>query len=93
MYVRIYQDKKSATQSAPIKGKWIVEFLPNLAGSYVSDEMQWNGSNDIQKQIKLEFESFEKAKDYSKSNGLSIIYEDGDQGEKIIPKSYLDNFK
>jgi hypothetical protein len=93
MYVRIYQDKKSATQSAPRNNRWIVECLPNLSGSYISANMQWNGSKDVQKQVKLHFETFEKAKEFSISNRWNIIYDGGDPKDKINPKSYLKNFK
>ncbi len=93
MYVRIYQDKKSATQSASAKDRWIVECLPNLSGAYISASMQWNGSNDVQKQVKLYFDNFEKAKDFSISNGWNIIYDGGDPRDRINPKSYLANFK
>ena len=95
MYARIYKERKSVTQSAPFDGKWILEFIPNPEGIYVSGTMNWNASTDVKKQIKLKFDTADAAKVYAKNHGVTVIFgaEDSLETKKVLKKSYLENFK
>ncbi len=95
MYARIYKEKKSITQSAPFEGKWILEFIPSPEGVYVSGTMNWNASTDVNKQIKLKFDTVDAAKSYAEEHGVTIIFESEESlnSKKITKKSYLENFK
>jgi hypothetical protein len=95
MYARIYKEKKSATQFAPFDGRWILEFIPNPEGIYVSGTMNWNASTDVKKQIKLKFDTVDAAKKYAEEHGVTIVFESDESldTKKIRKKSYLENFK
>jgi hypothetical protein len=95
MYARIYKERKSVTQSAPFDGKWILEFIPNPEGIYVSSTMNWNASTDVKKQIKLKFDTADEAKKYAATHGVTIVFESEESldTKKIRKKSYLENFK
>ena len=96
MYIRIYQEKKSATQSAHPKNVWILEFITDPSTSYVNPEMHWNASYDIHKQIKLKFETFDEVKEYAESHAIpikTITNMCDSKDKKINKKSYLQNFQ
>ena len=93
MYVKIYKQKKSATQSAISKNIWILEYLPNIEQNFIS-HMSWNGSKDVQKQVVLRFNDYTALTQYiEQQSELHIIKE---EIETIIQsrnkKFYLKNF-
>jgi hypothetical protein len=93
MYIKIYKEKKSATQSCVPNHNWIIEIIPSLSHSFTDNTMSWNGTEDTHKQIKLKFSTYESALEYAKSNGMKIVNHGFKVGsDKRIKKSYLDNF-
>lgn len=96
MYVRIYQEQKAPNNSAPFKGRWILEFVPNHSSSYVSSTMHWNASNDTQRQIKLRFKTEKEATRYAKLHKMDIVGVSFNKRSKKragVRKNYLDNFQ
>ena len=91
MVLKIYKPTKTAMQSGRAKTKqWIAE--------YISDKplekdtlMGWNSSKDTKSQIKIFFDSKDKAISWAKKNNFQFE-EITPQIKKIIPKSYADNF-
>lgn len=94
MYIRIYKEKKSATQSSAPGNKWILEVIPALEESFTDETMQWNATGDSQKQVKLKFNDYDSAVKYAKSKGMKIIDStiEGPNNVKRIKKNYLNNF-
>lgn len=92
MYVRIYKEKPSAVQSYLEGNKWILEVIPSHSLSYVSDLMHWNASYDMQKQIKLKFDSLKSAENYANMSGMKIIPMPYEEKLQKKSKSYLENF-
>ena len=91
MVLRIYKPTKTAMQSGRSKSKsWIAEYIS--AESLEKDSlMGWNSSKDTKTQIKIYFNTLEKAVEWAKKNNyqFEII---NSQDRKIIPKKYSDNF-
>jgi hypothetical protein len=93
MYIRIYKEKKSATQSSAPGGKWILEVVPSLSHSFIDNTMDWNATKDTHKQIKLKFDSYQSAIDYAESQGMEVIdHGVNSTSDKKIKKNYLNNF-
>ena len=94
MYIRIYKEKKSATQSCFGGDKWILEVVPCVQNSFRGDPMAWNATKDTHNQIKLKFDNYEAAVEYASSHGMEITDYGKDSGDiKPRKKSYLDNFQ
>ena len=91
MTIKIYIPSKSAMQSGRGKSKkWLAE--------YISDEstiqnplMGWTSSLDTKSQIRLFFETKEKAIEWAKENNFQYYIEEP-QKRIIKPKAYSDNF-
>ena len=93
MYIRIYKEKKSTTQSCAAGDKWILEVVPSVQNSFYGDITAWNATKDTQKQIKLSFDSKESAVRYADSHGMKIIdYGMDSIATKRKKKNYLDNY-
>lgn len=92
MKARIYKPAKTAMQSGTGKKDfWLLEF-EQTAQKFVEPLMGWTGSSDTQQQLRLKFESAEKAAAYAESKGYEyeVIQP---KPRKFIKKSYADNFK
>ena len=69
--------------------KWLLEF--ETRENSVSPLMGWESSDDTLSEVKLEFNTKEKAIDYAKKNNIEFkIIEP--QKKQFIIKSYADNF-
>jgi len=86
----IYIPSKTAMQSGRGKlKKWLLEF--ETRENSVSPLMGWESSDDTLSEVKLEFNTKEKAIDYAKKNNIEFkIIEP--QKKQFIIKSYADNF-
>jgi hypothetical protein len=87
---KIYKPTKSAMQSG--KGnikKWVLEFETD--DNSISPLMGWESSSDTMSEIKLEFITKEQAVDFVKANNIEYNVIEP-QKQKIIIKSYADNF-
>jgi hypothetical protein len=90
--VRIYRRSKSAMQSGrAATAKWVVEFPPS-APRQIYALTGWTMSGDMQRQLRLEFDSKDEAIAYAQKEGLAYVLEPEHRRE-MRPKSYSDNFR
>ena len=90
--VRIYQKSKNAMQSGrALTGRWVLEYESD-AHRTPEPLMGWTQSDDTMEQVRLYFDSCEKAKEYAveKNLGYTIL---PSHERKIRPRNYSDNFK
>lgn len=93
----LFQEKKDPMQSASVsKNLWIgVISSEDESGNldYIDDIMNWNGSADMAKQVKLHFVSLDDAKIYAKKYGYTLcIKKNAEVIKKPVKKSYLEKF-
>ena len=69
--------------------KWILEF--DTLNTGVNPLMGWESSKDTMSEVKLEFSTKEGAINYVKKNNIEYYIVEP-QKQKIIKKSYTDNF-
>jgi alpha-glucosidase (family GH31 glycosyl hydrolase) len=69
--------------------KWILEF--DTLNTGVNPLMGWESSKDTMSEVKLEFSTKEEAINYVKKNNIDYYIVEP-QKQKIIKKSYTDNF-
>ena len=92
MQAKIFKPSKTAMQSGRAKyNKWVLKFLDNK-NQQKDIMMGWNGSGSTVSQIELKFVSKEEAINYAKKNNIKYEVLETSE-EKIIKKSYADNFK
>ena len=91
MVLKIFKPTKTAMQSGRGKTKsWIAEYISNEPNEKDS-LMGWNSSKDTKSQIKIFFDSKEKAIEWAKNNNFQYeVFEP--KNRKVIPKNYSDNF-
>ena len=68
---------------------WLLEF--DTLNTGISSLMGWISSKDTMSEIKLEFSTKEQAINYAKKNNVDY-YIIEPQEQKIVKKSYTDNF-
>ena len=68
---------------------WLLEF--DTLNTGINPLMGWESSNDTMSEVKLEFSSKDQAVNYAKKNNINY-YVVEPQKQKIIKKSYSDNF-
>ena len=68
---------------------WMLEF--DTLDSGINPLMGWETSKDTMSEVKLEFSTKEQAISYAKKNNINY-YVIEPQKERIIKKSYSDNF-
>jgi len=91
MTARIYLPARSATQSGQAKESWILEYAPERPRE-IEPLMGWTSSADMKSQVRLSFDSKEKAIAYAERNGIAYRVEEPKPAtRKII--SYSDNFR
>ena len=87
---KIYIPSKTATQSGLGKeDKWILEF--ESKDTTINPLMGWESSNDTIGEVRLEFSTKEKAKEYAKDNNINYKLIEPNK-KKIVIKSYAENF-
>ena len=87
---KIYKPAKTAMQSGKGKTKnWVLEFDTENTG--INPLMGWETSQDTMSEVRLEFITKEQAIKYSKKNNIEY-YVIEPKNQKIIKKSYADNF-
>lgn len=92
MYIKIYKEKKSATQSCASGTKWILETESVFQTQYNSDikSLRHNNSSTY---IKLKFDKYESALAYAQSNNMNVINRDKPFSTKRPKKNYLEDFQ
>lgn len=90
--VRIYQPSKNAMQSGRGKTKyWLLEYELETART-PEPLMGWVSSGDTLNQVRLKFDTLEKAVAYAQKEGWG--YTVLTAHERVLqPRNYLDNFK
>ena len=68
---------------------WLLEF--DTLDTGIDPLMGWETSKDTMSELKLEFSSKDKAINYAKKNNIDYHVQEP-QKQKIIKKSYSDNF-
>ena len=87
---KIYKPSQTVMQSGKRNTKkWILEF--DTLNTGVNPLMGWESSKDTMSEVKLEFSTKEEALNYVKKNNIEY-YIIEPQKQKIIKKSYTDNF-
>jgi hypothetical protein len=87
---KIYIPAKTATQSGRGKQKtWVLEF--ETKDPHTNSLMGWESSSDTLKEVKLKFESKEKATDYATANHIEFFVIEPKKKAFVI-KSYEENF-
>ena len=87
---KIYKPSQTAMQSGKRNTKkWILEF--DTLNTGVNPLMGWESSKDTMSEVKLEFSTKEEALNYVKKNNIEYYIVEP-QKQKIIKKSYTDNF-
>ena len=87
---KIYKPSKTVMQSGKRNTKkWILEF--DTLNTGVNPLMGWESSKDTMSEVKLEFSTKEEALNYVKKNNIEYYIVEP-QKQKIIKKSYTDNF-
>jgi ETC complex I subunit conserved region len=92
MQVRIYRPARTATQSGKAgERRWLLEFEP--AEKRETDPlMGWTSSGDMNRQLRLYFDSEGEAIAYARKNGFA--YRIFEPNERVVrPKAYSDNFR
>jgi hypothetical protein len=92
MKARIFLPPKSAMQAGTAKThRWVLEYEP--ASAKIRDPlMGWTGSDDMNSQIRLSFDTREAAIAYAEKNGIAYDLEIPPRHVRA-PKSYADNFR
>ena len=91
MQARIYKPAKNAMQSGHGRSlRWVMEFEPQTP-KRIDPLMGWVGGTDISSQVRLFFDSKEKAMAYAGRHGHHVTVEDAHE-RLVRPKSYADNF-
>jgi hypothetical protein len=91
MLARIFRPAKSAMQSGLAKThEWVLEFEPASARR-VDPLMGWTSSTDMDGQIRLTFDSRDKAVAYAQAHEIPFQVIEPQDRKQII-KAYADNF-
>ncbi len=92
MKAKIFKPSKNAMQSG--RGKtveWLLEYeleTPRLP----EPVMGWTSAGDTLNQVRMKFPNKEAAVAFAEANGMEYSV-DEDHARKIVPRTYLDNFK
>jgi NADH dehydrogenase len=93
MLARIYKPARSAMQSGEARTReWVLEFVP--ADAKVLDPlMGWTGSGDMNRQVRLRFDSREAAVAYAERHGIPHqVFEPKPRHLVVRQNGYGDNF-
>ncbi len=93
MRARIYQPSRAATQSGQAKAQgWVLEFSPERRRE-IDPLMGWTSSDDMNSQVRLQFDSREAAESYAREHGIeAVVLKPSKRKHKIRPGGYGENF-
>jgi NADH dehydrogenase len=93
MRARIYKPAKTAMSSGTAQTKhWVLEHVAETARA-VDPLMGWTSSDDMQAQVKLEFETKEAALEYAREKGIdAAVQEPKPRKVNVRPGGYAENF-
>ena len=91
MTIKIYKPSKTAMQSGLYKTKkWLAEYISDKSTTKDS-LMGWTSSSDTKSQIKIFFDTKDKAIEWAIKNNHQFYVEEPNK-RKILKKSYASNF-
>lgn len=71
---------------------WMLEFVPTEAKE-IDPLMGWSGSGDMNRQVRLRFDTKEAAIDYAERNGIAYRVETSNKRRpNVRPRGYGGNF-
>ncbi len=87
----IYKPSKNAMQSGKVKTEqWVLEYEPE-SKKIIDNLIGWQGSDDMNQELKMFFDSKEDAISYAQKN--EVMFEIIEPHErKVKPQSYAENF-
>jgi ETC complex I subunit-like protein len=92
MLARIFQPARSAMQSGPRARDWVLQFAPADA-KWIDPLMGWIGSDDMNSQVQLRFESRAAAVAYADRHGIPYLLFEPRRRQHILRQNgYGDNF-
>jgi NADH dehydrogenase len=93
MFAKIYRPARSAMQSGQAGTRdWVLEFVPEDRKT-LDPLMGWTGSGDMNRQVRLRFETEEAAVAYAERNGLAYeVFEPKERRHVLRQNGYGDNF-
>jgi len=87
---KIYKPTKTSMQSGIGKTKkWILEYLDESTS--INPLMGWQSSSNTLSEIKILFDTKDKAIEYAKKNKIEYVIIENNQ-RSFVKKSYTDNF-
>ena len=90
---RIYSPPKSAMSSGLGRvDEWVLDYAPGEP-KRVDPLTGWYGSGDMNRQVRLRFDTLDDAVAYAKANGIPYEVEARRQRPALRPKAYSDNFR
>jgi len=92
MSARIYSPARTAMQSGKAKtGQWVLEFDPAIPLT-IDPLMGYTSSADMNRQVKLVFDSREAAEAYARKHGIGFRVEEPHEPRRR-QISYAENFR
>ena len=92
MKAKIYKPSKNAMQSGRSNtARWVLEYELETPRR-PEPIMGWTAAGDTLNQVRMRFASKDAAIAFAESKGFDFSVAE-EQARKIIPRSYLDNFK
>ena len=93
MLARIYKPARTATQSGQANVKeWVLEFAPEDP-KQLDPLMGWTSSGDMNRQVRLRFETKEAAIEYARRKGIPFqVFEPKPRRHNVRPRGYGENF-
>jgi NADH dehydrogenase ubiquinone Fe-S protein 4 len=93
MLARIFRPARTAMQSGAARTReWVLEFAPEAA-KRIDPLMGWTGSGDMNRQVRLTFETCEAAVEYAEKNRLAYQVSEPQARRPVIrQRGYGENF-
>ncbi len=93
MRARIYRPSRTATQSGPASHReWVLEYAPERPRG-IDPLMGWTSSDDMNSQVRLQFETREAAEAYARERGIDyVVLRPQKRRANVRPGGYADNF-
>ena len=87
---KIYKPTKTSMQSGiGSTKKWVLEYIDE--STTINPLMGWESSSNTLSELKLFFDSKDKAIDYANKNKIEFVVIENNQ-RSFVKKSYTDNF-
>ncbi|MEL6476237.1 MAG: ETC complex I subunit [Pseudomonadota bacterium] len=93
MPARIYQPSRSAMTSGQGNARgWVLEHAPSEQ-KRIDPLMGWTGSGDMDRQVRLSFDTLEAAEAYARAKGIAYTVErEKPRKPNVRPMGYAGNF-